>query len=81
MLTCKDLAARAGRYLDRDLSWRERMSVRFHLFLCDNCRRYLFQLRLMLAALRGRALVADDQAVARVMARIARDQAHDDHDH
>jgi anti-sigma factor ChrR (cupin superfamily) len=46
MLTCRDFAHRhASDYLDRQLGWRARLGVRVHLLLCDNCRRFLAQLR------------------------------------
>jgi len=56
MLSCKDLAAKASDYLDGELPLRTRMQIRLHTFLCDNCRRYLHQLRLAVGAL---ALSAD----------------------
>lgn len=69
MLTCRDLAQRhASDYLDRRLGWRARAEVRFHLLLCDNCRRFLAQLRRVRAVLLHRAATppapsADDGAL------------------
>lgn len=58
MLSCKDLSAKASDYLDGELPLRTRMQIRLHTFLCNNCRRYLHQLRLAMGAL---ALSADAQ--------------------
>ena len=55
MLTCRDLAKHADRYLDGELSLRERLEVRFHMFLCKHCSRYVEQLRLAIEALRRSA--------------------------
>ena len=45
MLTCKGLVARSSDLLDGSLSIRQRMSVRTHLALCRDCRRFVQQLR------------------------------------
>lgn len=56
MLTCRDFAQRhASDYLDRRLGWRARAGVRLHLLLCDNCRRFVAQLRQVRAVLLRRA--------------------------
>ena len=55
MLSCRELAEDADRYLDGELSLWERVKVRFHLALCKNCCRYLDQLRLAVATLRHAA--------------------------
>ncbi len=48
MLTCRELVqARASDYLDGQLNWRQRIGVRFHLLLCDHCRRFVRQLALV----------------------------------
>jgi Putative zinc-finger len=51
MLTCRELVEQADGLLARELGWRERLRVRLHLLVCVNCRRYVRQLGLMLAAL------------------------------
>ena len=45
MLSCKDITEKASAYLDKDLSWSQRLAVRLHLVMCLHCRRYLYQLR------------------------------------
>jgi len=48
MLTCRDLAQTlASDYLDDQLSWRQRLGVRFHLLICEHCRRFVHQLALV----------------------------------
>lgn len=46
MLSCKQLVAHSSDFLDGQLILRERLSVRTHLALCFNCRRFIRQLRL-----------------------------------
>lgn len=59
MLSCRDFAQRyASDFIDRQLGWRERARVRFHLFLCDNCRRFAAQLRVVRALLRRKSAPA-----------------------
>ena len=55
MLSCRDLAHRhASDYLDGQLGWRARMGVRFHLLICDHCRRFVTQLRKVRVLLRNK---------------------------
>lgn len=44
MLSCKDVTARATAFLERDLSWWERVQMRLHLALCAACRLYMTQM-------------------------------------
>ena len=55
MLSCRDLAKQADRYLDGDLPLRERLEIRLHMFLCKHCSRYVEQLRLAIETLRHSA--------------------------
>jgi predicted anti-sigma-YlaC factor YlaD len=53
MLTCKELARQyASDYLDHELTPRQRFSVRVHLMLCRNCRRFINQLKMVRDVLR-----------------------------
>ena len=52
MLSCRDIVGKADALLAGELDWRTRIRARFHLFLCVDCRRYLRQLRVMLALLK-----------------------------
>lgn len=70
MLRCKDVARQADDYLDQRLSWRQRLGVGLHLLICVHCRRYLAQLRLLIAGLRARRAPASDEEVRRVIQRL-----------
>jgi len=52
MLSCKELTELATDYLEKDLPWRERLRVQVHLSMCRHCRRYLDQMRKVIALLR-----------------------------
>ena len=45
--SCKDITALVSRSLEDDLSWRERMVMKTHLYTCLACQRYLAQLKFM----------------------------------
>jgi len=44
MLKCKDISQLVSRSLDTKLSLKERMSIRLHLFMCEQCMRFSQQL-------------------------------------
>ncbi len=44
MLSCKETARLISEGLDRDLSWRERISLRLHVIMCSVCRAYKRQI-------------------------------------
>jgi predicted anti-sigma-YlaC factor YlaD len=52
MLTCKQLVENSSDYLDARLSLRERLSVRLHLAMCVNCRRFIRQMKFSQAVIR-----------------------------
>lgn len=52
MLSCREVAATASDYVNRDLTWRERVGVRFHLLMCRFCHRYVRQMRQTVSLLR-----------------------------
>lgn len=61
MLSCHDLANKvASNYVDGQLGWRERVGVRLHLALCDNCRRFIKQLKLVRAVIRQHQPISSD---------------------
>ncbi len=47
-MTCREVAGLSSDYLDRDLSFPRRLSFRFHLLLCSNCRRFVNGVRSLL---------------------------------
>ena len=43
MLKCRDIAEQADKYLDKDLSWFQRLSWKLHFILCPPCKRFVNQ--------------------------------------
>jgi len=52
MLNCQQLVENSSDYLDAQLSLRGRLSVRLHLAMCVNCRRFIRQMKISQALLR-----------------------------
>jgi hypothetical protein len=52
LLTCKDASRLQSQAQDRPLRFGERMGLRLHLLICDNCRRFKLQLDLIRRACR-----------------------------
>ena len=44
---CKDISLLISKSMDKKLSLKHRMGIRFHLMMCDLCRRYKSQLDLI----------------------------------
>lgn len=74
MLTCKDASHLISERLDRPLSFRERWSLRMHLWMCGSCRRFGRQLDLMRKALRLPGQSAEDAAAGADLTPGARDR-------
>ena len=47
MLNCKEVTQLASESLDRKLSLKEHIGLRFHLLMCKLCTRYIRQLKFM----------------------------------
>jgi len=67
MLSCKEVTKQADQLLDGSLSLRQRFAMRFHLFICRDCRRYLSQLKALLGAIPFMHSKASDEEVNKVM--------------
>lgn len=52
LMSCKHASRLISQSLDRPLSWRERVSLRLHLSLCDMCTRFQRQLHVLRTAVR-----------------------------
>jgi anti-sigma factor ChrR (cupin superfamily) len=52
MLKCRDIAKHADDYIDGKLSFRQRLSFRFHLLICKNCHRYINKLSKMVGCIK-----------------------------
>ncbi len=71
MLKCKEVTEQASDYIDHNLSWRQRLSVVVHLFICHYCRRFIRHLRITRNfGQRRPSPVANDDEVASVMEKI-----------
>ncbi len=46
MITCRDISDTASDYLDGPTTFMQRFGLRFHLIVCQHCRRYVKQLNL-----------------------------------
>ncbi len=53
MLSCKDIAGLATRDELSEAGWRGRLAARLHLLMCQHCRRYAAQLRMIGQAARS----------------------------
>jgi len=51
MHSCREVAERAPALFEKHLGLRERFWLRLHLFLCDDCRRYVDQLARVVSTL------------------------------
>jgi anti-sigma factor RsiW len=67
MLKCRDVPAETEALLDGELGLGRRMALRFHLFMCGPCRRYLRQLRALLGAVPHIHGEASDEEVDKVL--------------
>ncbi len=62
MLTCKDASHLISERQERPLGLRERWGLRFHLWICANCRRFERQVRVLSRALRELGRRAEEDA-------------------
>ena len=51
MISCKQLSEVSSDYLDGNLTFGQKLSVRFHILMCKYCRRFLAQLNMSSALL------------------------------
>ena len=69
MLTCREVTERSSALIDGDLTFRDRVSMRMHIFMCVHCRRFHRQFRSLVASLsrRREAQPVSSDFVQRVM--------------
>jgi anti-sigma factor ChrR (cupin superfamily) len=41
VLSCKSLVHQASDFTDKNLSWRQALSIKVHLLMCVHCRRFM----------------------------------------
>ena len=74
MLKCKDIVNQASAIVDNELTLMERLNVRFHLFMCVHCRRFIKQFKLLIGSSRRREeQVLSDEAAAVIAAKVQAD--------
>lgn len=73
MLSCKDACENATEYLDGETTIMQRLSMRFHLLLCKNCRIFFRQFKLVIgtAAKVSAAPAPTDAEIDSLVARLA----------
>jgi hypothetical protein len=47
LINCKENAQLVTLSSDRPLSWKDRLAMRIHLLICNNCARFVRQMQLM----------------------------------
>jgi hypothetical protein len=60
MPTCRETTELASRAMDERLPFADRLAMRFHLAICDNCARFNRQLQEMRRLFRAEAGADDD---------------------
>jgi|TARA_R100000935_G_scaffold22299_1_gene41148 predicted anti-sigma-YlaC factor YlaD len=76
MLKCRQIEQLASDYLDKDLSFRQRMAFKLHLFICHNCRNYVRQLKITITSIKlmpANQIIVDDKTKA--LAKVLRENA------
>jgi predicted anti-sigma-YlaC factor YlaD len=78
MLKCVEVVAVTSDYLDGQLRFSDGLSVRTHLAICRNCRRFVRQMRLTLRVLQQmpEPEVAELDAVALQLAQAAKNHVN-----
>lgn len=64
MFNCKEVSKLLSVSMDRELSWSQKMGVRFHLMMCKYCTRFHKQLRQMRGIIKSSFLRNEDVRLA-----------------
>lgn len=74
MLKCKDIADHSSDYLDGTLPLSRRLAIWLHLMMCGHCRRYLKNLRMVIATLaRSKPSIEEEAHVDKIIEKIKRE--------
>ena len=46
MLSCKEITEQSSEYIDKNMSFYQRMQYKLHLAMCHNCRRFMDQFKI-----------------------------------
>lgn len=68
MLSCREVVDNADLLIAGDMSWRRQLAIRIHLLMCQHCRRYVRQFKILIRAIPFMHSRASDEEVSRVMA-------------
>ena len=78
MLSCKDINQYTDKYIDGELSIKQRLLVRFHLLMCVHCRKYVRQLAAAINVFRAPPQKQySDEQVKNIVDRLFDDQQKD----
>lgn len=72
MLKCREVSHKASLYLEGELPWRERVAMRVHLLMCNDCRRFLRQLSGLIRAIPLMHRQASPAEVENVLAHVSK---------
>ncbi|MEW5757368.1 MAG: zf-HC2 domain-containing protein [Pseudomonadota bacterium] len=72
MFKCRDIHDHASDYLEKRLSWWERVQFRWHLFICVYCRNFIRQMRTTVSTLASLKKRPDDNTVEKQVALLMR---------
>ena len=70
MLTCQEVTAKASLMVDGELGFRERITVRMHLMMCVNCRRFARQFQALVSSMASRNRLAAETIVPEFFDRV-----------
>jgi len=61
-LTCKQASQIISQSLDGPLTWSDRLRLKFHLFICNACKRFNQQLKILSDAVRRTTQLAENDS-------------------
>lgn len=70
MLSCKQITEQACDYLEKHLTFRQRLQVWLHLLICHHCRRYIRQIRSTVGCLHSHRKSVSDQQAEEIVVKI-----------
>ncbi len=77
MLNCREVSHNASRYLEGEMPWRERVAMKMHLMMCNNCRRFVQQLSGLIRAIPFMHRQASPEEVENVLAYVSKSNGDD----
>jgi len=62
MKTCKDIARYASDYIENEMSFGQRFSIKLHLLFCHHCQNFMNQFKLLSSSFK---MVAKPESISR----------------